>query len=305
MPISKWSLIVLSLLTVLSVTAQEEMDLTAADIMSVVKNNQRLERHVYEEISAILTDQAGRRDTRQLRKYTRITDNNAIKFLLVFDKPEEYEGVAILVEQVMETEPDVFLYLPASGELLKHLSLWNDNEGLFGMDFSLSQISNIFNDEYQYKRQADRKIGDVNYYVIDVYGNSEDANNSRRIMTHQIRQDDMFVTRTNFYDQNDIVFKQLSMHNLNKNSADVLSASMLYMTDRNKLHSTLIKVKKRVISDSLVSNDVFTANWMLENKPPLDLSPTEEEQLESELIDAGVNDFDNSIATVPQSRGYQ
>ncbi|NNE38101.1 MAG: outer membrane lipoprotein-sorting protein, partial [Gammaproteobacteria bacterium] len=207
----------------------------------------------------------------------------------------------ILVEQVLESEPEVFLYLPASGELLKHLSLWNDNEGLFGMDFSLSQISNIFNNPFQYVRMSDRKLGDINYFVIDVYKNGDNLNNSLPIMTHQIRQDGMFITRTNFYNQKGKVYKQLSMHDLNKNSADKLNAAMYYMMDRNKLHSTLIKVNKRVVSNSIVSNEVFTTNWMLENKPPLDLNPTEEEQLESELIDASINVFDESIVI----RGYR
>ncbi len=305
MQLFKWSMLLVSLLTTSSAIAQGEVELTALDIMDAVKNNLKAERYVYEEISAILTDQSGHRDTRQLRKFTRISDNNVIKFLLVFDKPEEYEGVAILVEQVMDSEPKVYLYLPASGELLKHLSLWNDNEGLFGMDFSLSQISFIFNDNYEYVRQADRKITEVNYYVIDVYENAENSDDSLPIMTHQVCQDDMFITRTIFYDQHGKIIKQLSTHDLNKNSENVLNAAMLYMIDRRKLHSTLIKVNKRVVSSSIVSNKVFTANWMFENKPPLDLSPTEEEQLESELIDANLNTFDESIVKVPQNRGHK
>ncbi|NNE36837.1 MAG: hypothetical protein HKN08_00925, partial [Gammaproteobacteria bacterium] len=88
----KCSLLIVSLLVVTPVTAQQGTDLTAEEIMAAVKFNLKNEQYVYEEISAILTDQLGQRDTRQLRKFTRISDDGVIKFLLVFDEPEEYEG---------------------------------------------------------------------------------------------------------------------------------------------------------------------------------------------------------------------
>lgn len=284
--------------------AQNIDELSAEDIMFSVQQNLKVEKYIYEEISAILTDQAGHRDTRQLRKFTRISDNGMIKFLLVFDEPDEYEGVAILVEQFAQNIPSVHIYLPANGELLKHQSLWNDNEGLFGMDFTLGQISNLFNNQYQYVRKVDRKIGDVTYFQIDVHEQDADPVNTLPLMTHQVRQDGLFITRTNYYDKNGKVIKQMSMHDLSKNSVNNWNAAMLYMMDRTRLHSTLIKINKRVVSNNFVSDDVFTANWLYENKPPLDLSPTEEEQLESELIDASINKVDNSVVS-NQARGHQ
>ncbi len=284
--------------------AQNVDDLTAEAIMSSVQQNLKVEKYIYEEISVILTDHAGNRDTRQLRKFARISDNGMVKFLLVFDEPDEYEGVAILVEQTAQAIPSVYIYLPANGELLKHQSLWNDNEGLFGMDFTLSQISNLFDLQYQYVRRADRKIGDVTYFLIDVYEKDDDPVNTSPLKTHQVRQDGHFITQTNYYDNKGKVMKQLSMHDLSKNALKNWNAAMLHMTDRTRLHSTLIKINKRVVSNNLVSEDVFTANWLYENKPPLDLSPSQEEQLESELIDASINKIDNSFV-INQARGSQ
>lgn len=298
------SIVFLCLAVMKAGVAQDIDELSAEDIMSSVQQNLKVEKYIYEEISAILTDQAGHRDTRQLRKYTQISDNGMMKFLLVFDEPEEYEGVAILVEQMAQSIPSVQIYLPANGELLRHQSLWNDNEGLFGMDFTLSQISNLFNIQYQYIRRADRKLGDLSYYLIDVYEQDVDPASSLPLKTHQVRQDGLFVTRTNYYDMKGKVIKQLSMHDLRKNSVEYWNAAMLYMMDRTRLHSTLIKINKRVVSSNVVSDEVFTANWLYENKPPLDLSPTEEEQLESELIDASINQVDNSVVS-NQARGQQ
>jgi hypothetical protein len=62
------------------------------------------------------------------------------------------------------------------------------------------------------------------------------------------------------------------------------------MEDFQRRHSTLIKINKRIISEDYVPEKVFTTNWLFENKPPLEIVPAEDEELESELIDVNAGD---------------
>ena len=70
---------------------------------------------------------------------------------------------------------------------------------------------------------------------------------------------------------------------------------MMLMVDRQKDHRTLIKVNKRILSEDYVPEKVFTENWLYENHPPLDLVPLEEDELETELMDASNTVLDKSL----------
>lgn len=277
------------------VSAQSSDELNGGDIIQLVQDKMHVEMAVYEELSVILTDESGNRDTRQLRKYVRLTDQLMSKYLLVFDSPEEYHGVALLVNHQTYKDPDITVYLPAYGEIFKHTTIWKHGETLFGTDFSIRDLVGGLIDNYQFVRREDRKIENISFYVVDVFLQDVDPASASPIMKHYIQQDKLTITRTDYLDRNGKIVKQMTMHNLSNTSKNTWNAAMILMIDRQRDHSTLIKVNKRILSEDYVPEEVFTKNWLYENYPPLDVEPLDDDELETELMDASNTVLDKSL----------
>ena len=291
-------LLTIGMLTSVYSQAQLTVDSTGEQIMQEVQRNLYAEKSVYEELSMILTDDLENRDTYSLRKYVRVISEDHIKFLLLFDTPEEYRGVAVLAEKTNTSDPDITVYLPAYGEALKHASLWDGDESLFGTDFTFREISGVFTGTYNYVRRDDRKIENIDYYMVDVFDADSELTSTSPVMQHYIRQDSVYITRTDYFDKYGRFMKQLTMHDLKQTEDKIWNAAMLLMEDRQKEHKTLIKVNKRVISEDYVPEEVFTINWLFENAPPLEIVPNEVDELEMELIDVSNTILDESIVNM-------
>lgn len=277
------------------VMAQEAEELTGVQLMQAVHKNLHSETSVYEELSVIMTDEFGNRDTRQLRKYAKFNDDEASKFLLIFDSPEEFHGVALLVNMQSHTSPEIFLYLPAYGQMIRHTTLWDHRESLFGTDFSIRDLTGELLENYQFIRRADRKIENISFFVIDVFAEMVDTAMAMPLMQHFIHQDSLTIARTDYFGRNGKISKQLTMHNLDESSNNIWHAGMLLMEDRQKNHNTLIKINTRIVSEDYVPEEVFTYNWLYENHPPLKSESSEDEELETELIDASTTDQEQSL----------
>ena len=290
-----WLIGILAATAMTAVSAQIPSTPDGMEIIREVQRNLFKEKNIYEEISVILTDELGNRDTRQLRKYTLLTDEAGIKFLLIFDSPEEFRGVALLASKQQDRIPDISVYLPAYGQVLKHVTAWDHGETLFGTDFTIRELSGVLMGDYQFVRREDRKIENISYYVVDVFAENYVPTITKPMMRHFIRQDSLYITRTDYLDKNGRLAKQLTMYDLKMSSDRTWNAAMLLMEDMQKDHSTLIKVNKRIISKDYVRENMFTENWLYENQLPLDMEPSEVDELESELIDASNNAEENSL----------
>ena len=75
---------------------------TGAEIMEEVDKRHQQFPYIYEEQSIVLVDRHGDRDTRKARRYSRVEEDGTVRFLLLFDYPQEVKGVALLANR----EPD-------------------------------------------------------------------------------------------------------------------------------------------------------------------------------------------------------
>ncbi|MFM8270462.1 MAG: hypothetical protein ACKN9V_09770, partial [Pseudomonadota bacterium] len=72
---------------------------TGPEVMQEVQRRHQLGASIYEELTLILTDRLGNRDTRNLRRYYHMDRDGNTRFLVLFDTPEEVRGVALLVRR--------------------------------------------------------------------------------------------------------------------------------------------------------------------------------------------------------------
>ena len=92
---------------------------TGRRIMEEVFKRHELFPYVYEKQTLIMTDSAGNRDVREMRRFSRAERDGTVKYLLVFDNPVEIRGVALLAIRQPSGQGESKIYLPAFGKVIE------------------------------------------------------------------------------------------------------------------------------------------------------------------------------------------
>ena len=144
---------------------------TGKELMEAVYQRHQQYPYVYEEQSMILIDRHGHRDTRKLRRYSRVAESGESNFLLLFDSPLDVKGVALLARREKSGEVDQSFYLPAFGRSFVRNIQNNSQEGdnFLGTDFSVENLVGEMLDDSMYVLLDDEVIDEVTYHVIDVH----------------------------------------------------------------------------------------------------------------------------------------
>ncbi len=279
---------------------------TGLEIMQEVQKRHQQFAFIYEEQSMVMIDRNGDRDTRKLKRYSRVEDDGTVKFLLVFDSPEEINGVALLASRDASGKTKKYVYLPAFGEqLIESMSSGLDGKFL-GTDFSIESITGEVLDDYIYVRRPDKKVNNVKYYMVDVYrmedGFTENMlpTNKQAIRRHSISKNNFYITKTEYLDKQGKVYKKQTHHDLRQVDGRMWRADMILMEDSKEQHRSLIKIDRRVFSRDYVSADIFTADWLFKNHPFVSTPDFDDEEvhLEDEDTEAILNQQNNSRASL-------
>jgi hypothetical protein len=293
------SFILLLILISSSLSAQEHPkekfeEASGLKIMQEVQKRHQQFAFVYEEQSMVMTDRNGDRDTRTLKRYSRVEDDGTVKFLLLFDSPAEIKGVALLASRDESGQTKKYVYLPALGEqLIESVSSGMDGNFL-GTDFSIENITGEVLDDYIYVRRPDKKINYIEYFVVDVYRMEEGlAENmlpadKQALRRHSITKNNFYITKTEYFDKHGRVYKKQSHHDLGAADGEMWRADMILMEDSKEHHQSLIKIDRRIFSRDYVSAEIFTADWLFKNYPFISTPDIDEDDVYSEDEDTEV-----------------
>ncbi len=247
--------------------AAADVSLTEASgrsLMEAVYERHRQYPYVYEEHSMVLIDRVGNRETRKANVYFRVEEDLRQRLLLLFESPEDVRGVAVLAERLADGETRQAIYLPALGENMIQNSGEAGEASFLGTDFTVENITGEQLEDYNYRRQRDVLINGKMYCVVDVYP-LEDSRSDIPLRRHFVSQDNLYITRTDYYDDLGRVRKRQSHHDLTQVLGDMWRANMMLMENLATDHQTLIKIDRRVFSQDYVPADYFTAEYLFAN----------------------------------------
>ncbi len=257
------SMLILMVAQPLLVNADNGMD--GLTLMEKVYERHKQFPYVYEEHSMVMEDRKGERDTRRARLYTRLFDDEGMKFLLLFDYPEDIRGVAVLAERDQNGSVKKYVYLPALGEVMLESAGNATAINFLGTDFTVESLTGEDLGNYRYLRQEDQEMYGIKFYVVDVFSiTTADEQAMRR---HYIRQDNLYITLTHHFDRRGRVERVQSHHDLHAVDGDMWRADMILMMDKRENHQSLIKISKRVFSRDYVPLEVFSPDWLYRNYP--------------------------------------
>jgi len=241
---------------------------TGRRIMDEAFKRHEMFPYVFEEQTMILTDGAGNRNVRKLRRFSRVEKDGTVKYLLVFDNPTEVRGVALLAIRHHTGHVETKVYLPAFGKTLKSNAGDNRGSHFLGTDFAIEDLTAEVLSDFRYVRVADLKMNKTSYFVVEAFPQDKQTERTTgySLRRHFIRQDKFFIVRTDFFDRRGRLSKSQTHHDLKKVSGDMWRANMILMKDYKEEHETLIKISRRVFSNDYVPPEMFTAAWLLENR---------------------------------------
>lgn len=263
----------LTLLMAYSISQAITQDgLNGREIMEQVYKRHEQFPHVYEEQVMVLIDKAGKKDTRTLRRYSRINAHHDAYNLLIFDDPPEVRGVGLLTHKTSDSF-STQIYLPAYGpQLIDNVSS-NANNNFLGTDFSVNDLLPENLDQHLYIRKENRIFENIEHMVVDVYPTSGKPEASDPLRTHFIRTDLYFITRTDSYDPHGRPHKRQTRHDLKHLGGHLWRADMILMEDLKSEHQTLLKISRRVFSEDYVPQNLFSLDWLINNQPAVEAAP--------------------------------
>lgn len=246
--------------------ANQQEGLSGRQIMDEVYRRHEQYPYVYEEQVMILIDRAGHRDTRKLRRFSRIDSKDQSQYLLLFDDPAEVRGVGLLTHQQVQGESQADIYLPAYGPQLINSIGQNEKGNFLGTDFSINDLLPESLDSYRYVRREDELFENTRYLVLDVFPAHSAKQTTHPLRSHYIRADIYFITRTDSYDQHGRLHKRQTRHDLQPLGGDLWRADMILMEDFKTQHQSLLKISRRVFSRDYVPEEMFSLQWLIENQ---------------------------------------
>jgi hypothetical protein len=216
----------------------------------------------------ILIDTAGNRNVRKMRRFSRVEQDTTVKYLLIFDHPAEVRGVAMLAIRHPSGRIESKIYLPAFGKELKSTSEESRGNHFLGTDFAIEDLTAEVLSDFRYVRKADDKIGKVLYFVVDAFPKDSEIERATGygLRRHFIRQDNFYIVRTDYYDPRGRFLKCRTRHDLKMLDGTMWRANMILMENWKEQHKTLIKINQRVFSRDYVPPEMFTPEWLLENR---------------------------------------
>ena len=254
------------------------------ELMQAVYDKHRQYPYVYEEHSMVLIDREGNRETRKVKVYSRVEENLHQRLLLLFESPEDVKGVAVLAERDPDGTTRQAIYLPALGDTLVENSGEAGDANFLGTDFSVESLAGEELDDYRYERQRDVLLNNKMYCVVDVYP-LEDNGDPVPLKRHFVSQDNLYVMRTDFYDDLGRVRKRQIHHDRTQVLGEMWRANMLLMENLQSEHQTLIKIDRRVFSKDYVPSEVFTEEYLFANgRASMPQVDEPDEEAEAELL---------------------
>ena len=109
------------------------------------------------DVKMILRNKQGQESVREIRSKTLEVEGDGDKSLVIFDKPRDVAGTALLSFTHKEGPDDQWLYLPAL-KRVKRISSSNKSGPFMGSEFAYEDLGSQEVDKYTYKWLRDEEL---------------------------------------------------------------------------------------------------------------------------------------------------
>lgn len=164
----------------------------------------------YADMKMVLTNAAGATSERQLRftMLERTGENEGDLSLMIFDRPLDVAGTALLTHAYVGKPDDQWLYLPAV-KRVKRISSANKSGPFVGSEFAFEDLAAQEIGKFTYSWLRDEPCGDRECHVVERVPAYEGSGYTRQIVW--IDTNDYLLRKIDYYDRKSSLLKTLTI----------------------------------------------------------------------------------------------
>ena len=241
-------------------------ELTGRQIMD--ESSARHDRDVELEIQKMtLRTSDAVEEVRDMRRYVR-KEEEAFKYLMVFDEPAGVSGVALLTWENPEGADDQFLYLPSMGKKLKRIAEGGKRNYFMGTDFTFEDLVSESKDKFEYQRLDDLTFDEKPAYQVRVIPVEnilkKTTGYNSRVLT--ILKDSFFIVKTEYFDRRKRPLKVLTATEYGVVEGELWRASKQTMENLKEKHFTDVESVSRSFDSGDVPKKIFGQRYIKSGK---------------------------------------
>ena len=208
------------------------------------------------DLTMVLRNRHNEESTRSLNTRVLEQEEDGDKSLVVFDKPADIDGTALLTFSHKTGNDDQWLYLPAL-KRVKRISSSNKSGPFVGSEFAYEDLSSQEIEEYTYRYLRDETLDGVPMFVVEQYPTDPKSGYTRQVTWRD--QEEFRLYKVDFYDRKDALLKTLTISGHEQFLGKYWRPSTMHMVNHQTGKSTVLNWTNYEFQTGLTDADLNRA----------------------------------------------
>lgn len=204
------------------------------------------------DVTMLLRNKHSEESTRSLSTRVLEQESDGDKSLVVFDKPADIDGTALLTFSHKTGNDDQWLYLPAL-KRVKRISSSNKSGPFVGSEFAYEDLSSQEIEEYSYRYLRDETLDGVPMFVVEQYPTDPKSGYTRQVTWRD--QQEYRLYRVDFYDRKDALLKTLTLSGYEQFLGRFWRPATMHMINHQTGKSTVLNWKNYAFQAGMTDAD--------------------------------------------------
>ncbi len=189
-------------------------------------------------LTMLLKNRHGEESHRFMRTHNLEVQGDGDKSLVVFDRPRDIKGTALLNYTHKTGPDDQWLFLPAL-KRVKRISSANKSGSFMGSEFAYEDVTSQEVEKYTYKWIRDESLDGMECFVFERYPTYKNSGNKLQVVW--LDKKEYRMLKIDFYDRKNALLKTQSFRGYNKYLDQYWYPDEMFMENHQTGKSTLLK----------------------------------------------------------------
>lgn len=190
------------------------------------------------DLTMFLTGTGAETIRREMRQMVLEVPGDGDKMIMVFDRPRDLKGTAILTFSHKVEPDDQWLYLPAL-KRVKRISSADKSGPFMGSEFAYEDLSSQEVEKYTYNYLRDESVNDQLCYVVERVPVDKRSGYTRQITW--VDQQEYRLQRVDYYDRKDELLKTMKVMGYQQYLGQYWRPEEMIMTNHQTGKSTTLR----------------------------------------------------------------
>jgi outer membrane lipoprotein-sorting protein len=204
------------------------------------------------DLTMLIASSAGSVTTREMRQMVLEVAGDGDKSIMVFDRPRDLKGTAILTFTHKLEDDEQWLYLPAL-KRVKRISSADKSGPFMGSEFAYEDLSSQEVEKYSYRYLRDETVNGEPCFVVERIPTDKNSGYTRQIIW--VDQAEYRLQRVDYYDRKNTLLKSMSPVNYQQYLNLYWRPAEMIMTNHQTGKSTTLKFGNYQFQTGLQDSD--------------------------------------------------